>query len=68
MSSRKKIADEASTISPDLIEEIMWISENDLENIIFNEDIEKGMEKLKKNLGPGPDNNPVIFLIKTSKK
>ena len=64
---KKQLADVASNISPDLLEEMMKLNDNDLADIIFNEDdIEKAIEKLKENSGPGPDDIPAIFLIKTS--
>ena len=64
---KKQLADVASNIGPDLLEEMMKLNDNDLADIIFNEDdIEKAIEKLKENSGPGPDDIPAIFLIKTS--
>ena len=42
-------------------------TDEDLTDIAFNkEDILKAIEKLKENSGPGPDEIPPIFLIKTS--
>ena len=52
--------------SINLSEEMLNNNEEDLTDIIFNEDdIIKAIEKLKENSGPGPDNIPPIFLIKT---
>ena len=64
---KKQLIEKSNIMESELMLEIMNTNEEDLTDLVVCEnDISKAIEKLNENSGPGPDEIPAIFLVKTN--
>ena len=64
---KKQLIEKSNIMESELMLEIMNTNEEDLTDIVVCEnDITKAIDKLNENSGPGPDEIPAIFLVKTN--